>query len=343
MATYELFRKIEYKMSDTRSCIDHIIDGIRIDALSRRFLKNNTVIVNKIHHPYRLLRKSNGLDEPYFNPLSIKRFGPQLRKFDEIISKKFNDRDLLFYHNNLKSLKINFYNFIFERLRRKNPCSGEYSPRRNAISIMEGYLETSIYHELLHMASSYVVDGISYSGFSQFSYRKDKLTNIGFMLNEGYTELLNIRYFDGNPDYKAYDLEVNIATQLEKIVGQKTMESLYMRADLNGLIEELSKYSSVESAISFVHNLDMASCVENTDERAFYYRNVVGYLIETYLAKYYEPNNGLLTKEEQEDLIKFVEKLDFTLNFSGKRVHISGASIFNEAVSRIERKNNINR
>jgi hypothetical protein len=344
MTAYEKFRKLEYKLSDTESCINHFIDGIRIDVLARRFLKNNKVTINEIHHPYRMLRNSNGLDEPYFNEFLMKRFGKQLRRFDDVISNNFNNIDLIFYRNNLKTLKINYYNFIFERLRRRDPASGVYSPRRNAISIMEGYLETAIYHELLHMASSYVSsDGISYSGFSQFSSNKENITNIGFTLNEGYTELLNRRYFGFNPDDSAYDLEVNIVSQLEKVVGQRTMESLYMRADLNGLIDELSKYSSVEDAVNFVHNFDMAASTDNSEERAFYYRNVVGYIIEIYLARHFATKNYLITEKEEKDLIDFVNPLNFTLNFKDKRINISGFSILDEAIRKIKMNNNIHR
>ena len=93
---------------------------------------------------------------------------------------------------------------------------------------------------------------------------------IGLGLNEGYTELIANRYFSNqrtsrllknNYDYKydlneEYPLQVLIASKLEEIVGKTKMESLYLTANLHGLIKELEQYTSREQIDKFLSNMD---------------------------------------------------------------------------------------
>ena len=47
-----------------------------------------------------------------------------------------------------------------------------------------------------------------------------------------------------------------MASRLEEIVGRRTMESLYLNADLLGLINELSKYTNVDDIMKFISDTD---------------------------------------------------------------------------------------
>ena len=85
---------------------------------------------------------------------------------------------------------------------------------------------------------------------------KKTKTNHGIALNEGYTEHLNQQHFF--PDYfdDSYLHEQSIAYEFEKIIGRVKMEKLYFEADLYGLIQELTKYASVEEIITFLRDFD---------------------------------------------------------------------------------------
>ncbi len=335
-------KHLGYTVYDSGEIFHHLMNYIKITPGVRKRLESSGFIVKPGHYPYRAVFK-NDLNEPYFNEFVMKRFGNEIRKFDEVMRSHFNNYDLVHYHNNIRTLKIRYYDFIVEKILGRCSYSGEYSPRRNTISIAEETYEYSIFHELMHMASSYVYKGVTYSGFSQYSIKKDNEVQIGHVLNEGYTELMTRRYFGHDENTEAYEMETFLAGQLEKVVGKEIMESLFLKADLKGLINELSKYSSVDKAIEFVHNLDMTSSTKDTNIRAFYFRNVVGYLIDIYVAKYLAANNYMVTEQEEKDMRKFVDDLTFTIKVrdEDKGIPINGASMFNDIIRK--KKNEMHR
>ncbi len=119
----------------------------------------------------------------------------------------------------------------------KARTSGNYDVEKNAVSVSENVADIGIYHELFHMSSSVVKEKKKYSGFHQTDFK----TNLGREINEGYTELLTNRYFPSlNLSSIAYQYEAFVAERLEQIVGREKMQSLYLNANLKGLIDELS-------------------------------------------------------------------------------------------------------
>lgn len=328
-------KQVGYTVYDSGEIFHHLMNYIKITPGARKRLENSSFVVKPGHYPYRAVFKNN-LNEPYFNDFVMKRFGNEIRKFDEVMSSHFNNYDLVHYHNNIRTLKIHYYDFIVEKILDRSSISGEYSPTRNTISIAKDTYEYSIFHELMHMASSYVYKGVFYSGFSQHSTKKGNEVQLGRVLNEGYTELMTRRYFGHDENTETYEMESFLAGQLEKVVGKEIMESLFLKADLKGLINELSKYSSVDKAIEFVHYLDMTGSTKDTNTRAFYFRNIVGYLIDIYVAKYLAANNYMVTEQEDKDMRKFVDDLTFTLKVRGKEnekgIPINGASMFNDII-----------
>ena len=81
--------------------------------------------------------------------------------------------------------------------------------------------------------------------------------DIGTGLNEGYTQVLNERYFYSKGTYiGCYSLFVRFASYLEVLVGQEKMESLYFKADLEGLIQELEKYASRDEVLRLIKDID---------------------------------------------------------------------------------------
>jgi len=133
--------------------------------------------------------------------------------------------DLNIFYNNLKSLKINQSNFIQKILNKINKRSGWYSPDDNEINYVDRLeAKDTIFHELLHAASSIEdkEESISFSGFEQINC--ERWQKIGRALNEGYTELLNQRYF--SPVRDVYTMEVTIAKMIERIVGREKMTEI---------------------------------------------------------------------------------------------------------------------
>ena len=161
-------------------------------------------------------------------------------------------RDLRLLIHNLETITINSTKLNINRL--KN-IYGFYNPETNTINVLNNNYKKTINHELLHMSSSYkdLKTGVTYSGFMQ-SYRNK---NIGIGITEGYTEHLVKKHFDEEgsaPD--AYVYESKIASIIERTIGEKKMLSLYLNANLYGLLKELAKYTSMHDAYMFIMNLD---------------------------------------------------------------------------------------
>ena len=167
--------------------------------------------------------------------------------FTKKVIKNFKEDDLINFYNNINSLDIRNNNKLLEMA-----LAGTYSSSKNKIEISGGY-ENCIYHELFHMASSKFENNIDYSGFEQLK----KSFRLGKGINEGYTDLLTYRYFpDGFESNDAYKYAMDIMQLLEIIVGKEKMQSLYLQADLLGLITELKKYNLESKIMQFISNMD---------------------------------------------------------------------------------------
>lgn len=132
---------------------------------------------------------------------------------------------------------------------------GGYNSFRNKLTVYDidcdrvpDEKRETIFHELLHMASSKALMEGSISGFD---------VKTGKNLNEGYTEVLRKRYFC-NSGRKEWN-EV-IAEGIENIVGRQKMERYYLNADLPALIHELSNYMEKEDVYKLLYIMD------NTEE-----------------------------------------------------------------------------
>lgn len=167
--------------------------------------------------------------------------------------------DSRFFEENIKKLQLKESLFIVYNLIFKVHYGGLYRPDKNIIKVNYNY--ESLSHELLHMASSFY-DEVSKITFVGFRQRNNNNINIGRGLNEGYTELLNERYFLKEKSKSAYFYEINIAFCLEKVIGQKKMEQMFFKADLYGLTEELLNYSNKENIIAFLKNIDLINRVD---------------------------------------------------------------------------------
>lgn len=184
-----------------------------------------------------------------------------ISEFIKILESSFSNCDLSSFYTNIENLKIdlkkeNFFisllNFIYG-----SKTGSFYLASKNKIYTgnefeHSQYKRAILFHELLHMASTRKINKSYFSGF----HLSNKDISIGEGLNEGYTELLNCRYFDKNSHGNSYyDLQM-IAHGVESIYGKSKMEEAYFSNNLKGLIEELEKYVTYDEAIRLLINSD---------------------------------------------------------------------------------------
>jgi hypothetical protein len=178
------------------------------------------------------------------------------------LEKQLSHCDLSSFYSNMSSLKINSDGSKFLLKILDAFCGtitgGVYFSKTNKIQIGDNTTEKKSFkkhvltHELLHMASSRRDNDFTLSGF----HIKGKNKSIGSGLNEGYTELLNGRYFGVEKSCDSYlDLQF-LASGIESIIGQKEMEQAYFTNNVDFLVSELSKYSNEECAISLLVKMD---------------------------------------------------------------------------------------
>lgn len=185
-------------------------------------------------------------------------FKSYIVNFIKILEDNFDYETLSHLYNNISSLDIKVSLLsnknILNKIIAPNVLA-TYSPGKNKIVFNgKSNVNNSIYHELFHMATSFKIKEVIFVGFSQQFMKGNNIEGYGVGFNEGYTDLLANRYFN---KIISYDIEAEIAEQIENIVGRKVMEKLYLKADLKSLISELSKYSSLEEINDFINNVDM--------------------------------------------------------------------------------------
>lgn len=209
--------------------------------------------ISKVVLPPELTQEETEVD---YEKLSSKWFGKEVIEFAKFLEKEFPQADLVNFYNNINRLSVETYEpkrkrIIIDKI---SKAEGVYNVESNLIRIEKGLVENTIFHELFHMASSRYVDDIVYSGFSQ---GKKASFAIGDGLNEGYTQLLSERYFGHVEGLKgAYSYLVIVVGLLEEAVGAEKMTSLYLKADLPGLINELKEYASEGEIMRFLSALD---------------------------------------------------------------------------------------
>lgn len=248
------FSKIWYTYMEVQTTMNNEKGKLNI-------LENITLLIKySNNHPlafHKLKRKNfqNSVVTKYPSKLKTNtslqdNFEEAIARFKQVLLSYFTFQELTNFYHNLASLEVDFKNFRISNFLFNEHIVGVYKAQKNKIFITEDTFKSAIFHELFHMASTRAEKDTIYSGFSYSSY--DSVLGKG--LNEGYTELLNQRYF--NPDNYAYFYLTVIAANLEQIIGQKRMRYLYMTSNLGGLINDLRKYFSKEEILKFIASID---------------------------------------------------------------------------------------
>lgn len=267
-------------------------------------------------------QKNNDIEIPENIKISI-------NKFLAVLSKNLPEEQLKFIKKNLNTLKYKEKKGILMTLMKE---AGSYSLKKHEISInnllnkkidfkisrfhiyssnlSEEEKKLILNHELFHAITTF--EGIS--GFSQ--------KNIGTAINEGYTELINKKIFFNEMKEKdyfkntGYPYEYRIAKIIELIIGEDKMQNLYLNADLNGLINELSKYQNRNKVIQFIKDTDDIKKIRSSNftnkEEIYSILNIriQKFLYSTYSNKFDKEVNYKNISEYLEKQNIFQEELD---------------------------------
>lgn len=188
---------------------------------------------------YKVIRDDLGVFEDFIDGIGI------------------SDRNLDYFFYNLRSIKIIMDH---KKIFFKNQPLAEYSSLYNIILCSEKNYKIGIMHEILHMASSHRSKNTCYCGFSQQDVKTAETIGIG--LNEGYTAIMDERYFmDYDKDKKriigkTYPILKVLASYIEQIIGMDNMEECYFTADLYSIVQYFSNIIGKEETISFIRNID---------------------------------------------------------------------------------------
>lgn len=228
--------------------------------------------------------------------LQNSKYSEILKKFVEIFSKSFTEKQLNIMLNRLNTLKIskvtykNAYLYCFSL--------GYYDSNENEI-VIEYYkdrrtskdsVEETLIHELVHMASTRKTKDGNITGFEIPYY-------IGINLNEGYTEYITEKYFTKGNDYvKSKSINLFLAKGIENIIGQERMQELFFDANLKGLIDEIAQYDSRDNIIRLLFLMDRSSRVMRGSRDLYNIVEEIAKINAKKLEK--EFNLGLLTYEE---------------------------------------------
>ena len=243
----KLFKKIfKYSYGIIFYCGDKIIESIKLQV---NYTPKN---IKKVKMPPELQADyllTNEIDNANEN-IKI-----TINKFIEMLHDNFSEEMLLYFYRNIVSLNTKFVSKQKD-FTNDSIVLGSYRADKNEMLISDETDESTIFHELFHLASSYYdsKNKMVYCGFKQRN--QSASYNIGIGINEGYTQLLTNRYSEENP--YSYPKETRIAEIIESVIGKENMQKYYFTANLKGLIAELTKYKSEEEVMKFIQMVDFS-------------------------------------------------------------------------------------
>ena len=264
-------------------------------------------------------------------------YSDELINFSSVLLNRFDNNDLRIFYNNISFLEIKNYTELKHSKKYKYNLEllGYYKPSNNTIYLSNQKDISFIYHELFHMSTYMRTDRYLFFGFEQYDL-VDK-TSFGKAINEGYTQLLAHRYFNVSSESNYYFLVYQLQF-LETIIGKEKMESLYMNADLYGLVDELKKYAYYKDISKFITYFDyildnLYVSKKNYSNRKlaiigqmFTYINI--FLLNTYLnkLKLNKPTNEEEYYQMADDINSFLDKLVYEIKIKNKFINCSFAN-----------------
>lgn len=263
--------------------------------------KENTMRIKRILQPN--MKSDVPLSYAALNNCEGKEF---LIEAIDKLEEAFAGRNLVYFHNNIKNLKFKTKLSKVDKFFDKSMI-GSYNPVKNTIQIDPSNTSRALSHELLHLASTTKDFSKVFTGFAQ----RRNIACFGYGLNEGYTELLNNRYF---LDKKStiYYAEQLYAQGIEKLVGRQQMEYYYFIGELSYLYQDLKKYYSDEEIQKLIVSLDIINDYSYNDKRT---KRQDRLLKKSFKISYLLIYKGLLKKlEESEYVLHEVNDFYFLIN-----------------------------
>lgn len=227
-------------------------------------------------------------------PLTLEKVGDNVVLSERMkkLESKLSHHELAYFHSNVKNLKVTERSSLLSKVFKKEQ-KDSYNPRRNKITLQNASNGTITMHDMLHLASTTREGGDVLSGFSQDRH----FVKMGFGLNQGYTQLLNRRYFNRDCSFDSC-LEEMLAEYIEKIVGQDQMEYYYLIGELKYLHEDIAKYTSKEEADALIVSLDIINKYYYKDKKTKRQEDLVNKAIGTSVSII---KDALLEKLEEQD------------------------------------------
>lgn len=199
--------------------------------------------------------------------LENEKFMKYIKNYEDVIYKK-DYLNKYMYEKNISMTKILYFDDKEKKAykNKKSTGRGYYSFKKGEIRLLGEETINDIYHELIHLSTSFENDNTLFCGFEQTD--KKEGYKIGTGLNEGFTELLNTIYF--NKESKAYQPLRIFANALSEIIGLEKMEKYFYNADLLSLSKEMQRYGITEKEVyRFLANMDFCCYFYKKDKVSF--------------------------------------------------------------------------
>lgn len=273
-----------------------------------------------------------------------KYYAVALKNFIKCIKKNLPYVSLNIFNNNYKTLCFKEHEKRIKGSRKT--VIGNYVQELTLINLLKEDKTRSVYHELLHCASSCIKNNVLYSGFKQTRLNRGGYS-IGDAFNEGYTALLEERFFsDVVTKQSGYTFEKTIVSLFEIIVSQKALELLYFSADLHTLVEAVKLFKEESSFLEFLRRMDYIKKIRSKSFRtpkeikySLESLEYIGYfLLDLYIKVYLDRfKNKEEIKEEEILMIKSVCNryallLDIEVNLFGEKYKILNRAKSNDYI-----------
>jgi len=297
----------------------------------QKILSTKNVVVHRL--PLSIVEKSNYHNNTRkFN----QKFINDIVHYYNTIKKEMSNVDLTIYRQNIKSLQISEVN----KLEKKNSMAN-YSTYYNKIQKLKKASNKVLNHELLHMSNSFQIGDSYFMGFSQY-HDSEWQKKFGGGINEGYTTLIDQRYFEEVNYSDKYEVLYIVSYMVELIIGKEKMEKFYFSADLYNLIETLKEYNSKSNIIKLINNMDLLlKCDGNTIIEKYYrkksFKDISNFLIKTYTTKQLNLlyNKKIDEKESEKRILRMIDVLKENVKLNGKLYKLSDISSVYRIVSKL--------
>lgn len=151
--------------------------------------------------------------------------------------------------------------YVANKQKGVNVIHGFHDVLKGTIEVDKDGVRKFIFHELMHRLTLRKWEDYISCGFHLYKLDhvdgKSIVYSIGEGINEAYTQLLTLKYFSHLGAGSAYPLIIDLAIFLEKVLGREIMERCFFNADLDSLIKEIAKYSSLQEAVNFIKYFDI--------------------------------------------------------------------------------------